>query len=236
MKKVKLFFVLFTLTLVISIVGLPFRGVGVYALGDFEENGIIYELQENGNYTVIGCNNCDDEIVIPSEVNGKKVTKIKSFNNSNVKVIYLPNTIQKIEAYAFANNCSLDKVVLPDELEVIENNTFSNCCRLRTVELPANLKSIEDLAFSRCYLLKSITIPNKVEAINKSAFTYCHILKDIFVSDENNNFKVLADGSLLDINKGETIVHVNRKDLLEKEKMAERFTCIYSSKYSSSKC
>ena len=285
----KLGSVLSVLVLVISIIA-PFWGIRVHALGDFEENGIVYELQENDTYAVIECNSDAEKTIIPSKVNGKEVTKIKSFNNftgkevefaetvkeignyafecrqslnkvvlhdgldiigekafsgcvsletieipetvkeigdfafwfcSSLNVIEMPNTVRKLGESAFQYCFSLDKAVLSDNLEVIKRDTFSGCNSLRTIKLPENIKSIEELAFKGCSLLKSIEIPSEVINIDKSAFNYCHILQEIFISAENNNFKVLEDGSLFDNNKNEVIVHVDKNDLAEKEKMSD---------------
>lgn len=88
---------------------------------DFEENGVKYTYDDDMLYVRTYDGTGESEIVIPSELYGKKVTKISmgAFQNLGAKVagqdkvyrVYLPNSITYIGENAF-KNCSNIKVVL----------------------------------------------------------------------------------------------------------------------------
>ena len=88
---------------------------------DFEENGVKYTYENDMLYVRTYDGTGDEEIVIPSELYGKKVTKISAgaFKNLGIKVasqnkvyrVYLPNTITYIGENAFSY-CANVKVVL----------------------------------------------------------------------------------------------------------------------------
>lgn len=88
---------------------------------DFEENGVKYTYENDMLYVRTYDGSGETEIIIPSELYGKKVTKISmgAFQNLGTKVagqnmvyrVYLPDTITYIGENAF-KNCSNIKVVL----------------------------------------------------------------------------------------------------------------------------
>ena len=110
----------------------------------------------------------ENEIVIPSEIEGYPVTMIG-----------------KGEQYErFIDGWTLDKIniTIPDTVTSIENYAFHGC-NATNIELPNSLKYIGDYAFYECYSLENITIPESVTYIGKKAYGgYTHIS-----IDENNN-------------------------------------------------
>ena len=90
--------------------------------------------------------------VIPSEIDGKKVTQIGS--------------------YAFSSCTELTSVTIPDGVTSIGNSTFSDCTSLETVTIPNSVTHIYPRAFYNCTLLKEVTIPASVTSIRDYAFGY----------------------------------------------------------------
>ena len=233
MKKVKLFSMVAAMSLVVSMGVSQLGEARAYASYENEgygciqksekygQDGLEYELQEDGSYMVTGCNSTAESVTVPSEVNGRNISRIKSFGYFAGKEVIISDSVKDIDDNAFIEVCCLDKVVLPEGLQVIKKGTFTGCCRLRTVELPSSLKSIEDEAFRACYLLESIKIPASVESISKSAFMYCYLLSDISVDEGNKFFNVAEDGSLLNVVEDTIVVRVDREDLARKEKIAD---------------
>ena len=90
--------------------------------------------------------------VIPSEIDGKKVTQIGS--------------------YAFSSCTELTSVTIPDGVTSIGNSTFSDCTSLETVTIPNSVTHIYPRAFYNCTSLKEVTIPASVTSIRDYAFGY----------------------------------------------------------------
>ncbi len=75
-------------------------------------------------------------VMIPSEINGMKVTAIGDS--------------------AFQNCASLSMLVLPDSITAIGNNAFSGCTSLTNVVIPLNVAKIGENAFTGCDALSEI--------------------------------------------------------------------------------
>ncbi len=98
----------------------------------------------------------DDGTMIP-------ITEIApyAFEDSEITSVLIPNSIVKIEEYAF-NNCAALRYVnfqwdesgnhygADSHLEEVASYAFANCCSLRTISFPCGVKSIGDHAFQNC--------------------------------------------------------------------------------------
>lgn len=91
-----------------------------------------------------------ENIIIPAEYNGKKVTQIAE--------------------KAFAGFRNLKSVNIPEGITLIGERAFNGCESLETVNLPKTLKTIGFSAFNMCKNLKSVTIYSGVEMIERNAF------------------------------------------------------------------
>lgn len=107
------------------------------------DNGLNYtessllKYSDNGNsVTITGSDNSLTDIVIPEEIDGKKVTAISGIGGN------------------------VTSLVLPDTLESIENATFKNCVYLESIYIPASVTSIGKGAFENCMSLSNIQISN----------------------------------------------------------------------------
>ena len=90
--------------------------------------------------------------VIPSEIDGKKVTQI---------------------GYNAFNGCTeLTSITIPDGVTCIGNSAFSDCTSLETVTIPNSVTHIYPRAFYNCTLLKEVTIPASATSIGNEAFGY----------------------------------------------------------------
>ena len=90
--------------------------------------------------------------VIPSEIDGKRVTQI---------------------GYDAFNDCTeLTSITIPDGVTIIGNSAFSDCTSLETVTIPNSVTHIYTRAFYNCTSLKEVTIPASVTDIGDEAFGY----------------------------------------------------------------
>ena len=155
---------------------------------EYIETYFTLTLLEDGTYSIKAkdCYNMPEQIVIPSEYKGISITVIDeyafsvahTYDNTQVKRVYIPNSIHTIGICA-----------------------FYKCINLTTIVLPEGLKKIEVGVFSDCTNLKSVTIPKSVTYIGHTAFFNCKSLTDIYYSGSRQdwaNVDILAVNQWLD--------------------------------------
>ena len=122
MKKVLSFVLILALVLTCSVAAVP---VSALELWDFE-----YKVNSDGTATITDYYGEVTELVIPSTLDGYKVTEIGS--------------------YAFRDCSSLTGITIPDGVEYIGDSTFSGCSSLTGITIPSSVTSIGDDAFCGC--------------------------------------------------------------------------------------
>ena len=111
----------------------------------------------------------DNEIDIPSTIEGKKVTEIWkwAFKNTVLTTVKLPDTLKQISESAFEDNI-IEKIEIPEGVEIIDNYAFKNN-KLKALKLPKTLKTIGDEAFYKNNLNK-IAVPGRLNKVGENAF------------------------------------------------------------------
>ena len=120
--------------------------------------GLSYE-QTEGGLVFTGVGSCTDkDIVIPDEIDGKKVIAVadKAFKRSNVESVVIPATVKVIGDEAFFSCSSLKTVVIGEGIESIGEYAFFGCSRLTTVTISGDVKSIGAYAFDLCNKLTTV--------------------------------------------------------------------------------
>ena len=118
--------------------------------GDYD-----YQVLDDGTVEITDYKGSDTNLVIPSEIDGKKVTSIGS-------------------AFAFCK--SLTEVKIPDSVTSIGDSAFCGCASLTNIEIPDSVTSIGGSAFYGCTNLTEVKIPNSVTYIGSEAFKDCNNL------------------------------------------------------------
>lgn len=117
-----------------------------------------YEENEDGTITITAYTGDAEELVIPSEIDGKTVSAIDSG-------IFSPLN---------GGNKTIKKITVPGSVKTIGEEAFACATALEEVYIEDGVTEIGDLAFSGCTNLKKITIPKSVEKIGKGAFLYVY--------------------------------------------------------------
>ena len=143
--------------------------VTVKTYRDFE-----YSILDDGTVKITDYTGSDSKLVIPSTIDGKKVTSIGG--------------------YAFEYCTSLTSITIPNSVTSIGDYAFSNCRSLTSITIPNSVTSIGVCAFEYCTSLTSITIPNSVTRIGNYAFKGTPWLK----AQQEKNPLVIVNGILID--------------------------------------
>ena len=107
-----------------------------FVYGDFH-----YQILDDGTVEITYYLGADKEVVIPSTINGKKVTSIGHG--------------------AFMECINIEKITIPDSVTTIDYNAFSDCPNLVSITIPCNVTSIGAYSFNGCEKLTSITVDSK---------------------------------------------------------------------------
>ena len=145
----------------------------------------------------------DESIVIPSEIDGKKVTVIGSsafYGFKSLKNIEIPDGITSIENYAFCQCWSITSLSVPESVTSIGTGAFRFCGDLKEIKLPSNLTVLSDSLFGADANLEYITfgdaektdtviIPETVQKMGNYVFMNCEKIKNIKLP---SNLKIIG--------------------------------------------
>lgn len=119
---------------------------------DDTSNCVYYESDEGiiiTGYDDTDFYNAKKDIVIPSEINGKKVVEIEEFyvfdytdsDNSYIKVT-VPSTVKVIREYAMSF-CDINEIVIENGVETIEEFAFCGSDDLEKATIPESVTSMD---------------------------------------------------------------------------------------------
>ena len=150
------------------------------------DDGFKYTVEDD-EVTIKGYEGSKTTLTIPSEIDGKKVTKIgaNAFDsNTSITSVEIPDSVTTIDSYAFYNATALESVSIPESVTTMNEGAFANCTALSTVNLPSKLKTISYGLFASCSNLTKIEIPEGVTSIDGYAFYTCTSLKEINIPEK----------------------------------------------------
>lgn len=174
--------------------------------GEFEYSWLNCEGTE---IEINGYNGSDTEVVIPSEIEGKLVTRIgsRAFNGcSSLVNITIPASVTSIGREAFngtpwlankrkenslvvINHIVIDgstccgEVVIPEGVTGIVAGAFEGCSELTSIKIPDSVTHVGNAVFSGCNNLKSISIGEGLTSIGEYTFDGCSSLVEISIPD-----------------------------------------------------
>ena len=188
-------------------------------------NGFMYEEKES-EITITGYVGDKTEVVIPGEINGKKVTTIgdRAFGECtsltsvtipegvtsigddafelcvNLTSISLPKSLTSIGSWGFSAT-GLTSITIPENVRSIGCDAFFSCSKLKKVVLPEGITRISSRTFAMCSNLTDITIPDSVTSIDEGAFCGCDKLDSIVIPDSVIEIDVRKKGEPLNVNR-----------------------------------
>ena len=150
----------------------------------------------DGTVTITDYIGTDETVIVPSEIEGKKVTSIacQGLQGSRFVNVTLPDTIQVIDDMAFEGCTNLEDINLPDSITDIGGGAFYKCKSLKSISLPNGLETIKRSTFSGCESLASAQIPNTVKSIELCAFLECKSLSNVTIPDSVTS---IGDGAFI---------------------------------------
>ena len=167
------------------------------SIEELEEDGIITDVEITNNVSITNytCGGLEDnkdairDVIIPSKINGKLVTRIDSYAFSGlddeeklveeklIDSIVIPNSVTSIGYSAFSEN-QLTSVVIPNNIIAIEDYTFSGN-NFKSIIIPDSVTTIGENAFANNSSLISVVIPDNVTSIGREAFADCTSLETV---------------------------------------------------------
>lgn len=154
-----------------------------------------YQNTSYGNYKYYVPEDADNEcsvyeysgnksnVIIPSSMNGKKVTTLENTfkSNQNIVSVVIPNSVKNISG-AFEGCSNLANIIMPSALEILGSNSFSSANNLTDIEIPNTVTEIGNYCFAGCNMT-SIKLPNTIKYIGTEAFANCTKLNSIIIPD-----------------------------------------------------
>lgn len=99
-----------------------------------------------------------EHVRVPQQVNGQTVVGLrKTFDDTNIVSVSLPDTIRSVGELAFGGCVYLAGIELPEGVEYIGDSAFYGCYGIETIVLPSTVRYIGDNVFYSCDSLRSIT-------------------------------------------------------------------------------
>lgn len=136
----------------LATITIPLNATGTrkyeYDTGIIGETKCVYDYDADGHLRVVfGIKSFDISKI------GVKVIGQHAYNGRGVSgVITIPQSVTRIEDYAFANNPNITKVYMPSTIEYIGANAFAGCTGLVRVVLPDSCQYVGTNAFKGCPL------------------------------------------------------------------------------------
>ena len=125
------------------------------------------------------------DIVIPSEFEGKPVTRIGHLAFENCREmtsVTIPSSVTSIGDLAFSH-CTKATFNFPNTITSVGGAVFEYCEELTHFTMPPGSTEIGDSMFQGCTKLTSVSIPPSVTALRSDAFRRCTALTEIDLPD-----------------------------------------------------
>lgn len=165
-----------------------FMSVRAAAMTDYFVKGnadahLTWEIKSDNTLKITGCVGVFTDLVIPSSIDGYKVTEIADeafVGNTSIKSVSIPSSVMRIGTWAFGNCASLESVELYNGVTELSDFAFDGCKKLKSFDVPNSVTYIGRSVFGSCDALETVNLPYSVTYINGyDLFYHCYALKSI---------------------------------------------------------
>ena len=159
------------------------RGTGIASITI--PSTVAYSETSNGNGALAGCMALNEVVFAQGTVKIPDNICASPDQNSYIKSVKIPESIQEIGSYAFYNCASLSGAVdIPAATKVVGGGAFSGCTSVTSVTTHQNnalewTGRIDGSAFARCAALTSVEIAGSIKSIGAYAFEECTKLSTV---------------------------------------------------------
>ena len=119
------------------------------------------------------------ELELPNSV--VKINKYAFFNCKNLSKIQLPKKLKEIGSFAF-QKCGLKEIDIPGSVTHIGVHAFEGCYKLKKISLSKNMKKINTNTFDSCGFTE-VHVPGNIKTIGIGAFAWCNKLEKVYIED-----------------------------------------------------
>ena len=175
----------------VSMMAFPAVTYGATRVASQDGNWEILADYNKNTCTVIAYNGSQANLVIPSKIDGLKVTALEMGyqignpsgsrweNRRAIVTVKVPSTVKSIGYATFANLPNLKSVDIPTSVTTFGTDLFNSCTSLTDFTIPSKMTEIPSAMFRYCSALSNVVIHSKVTSIDSSAFEGCTSLKSI---------------------------------------------------------
>lgn len=162
-----------------------------------------YTKQPDGTLRLDSYKGSDEDVVIPPEITGAKVTVIGKQalspsapgakgiilkQRQRIRSITIPDTVTTIEDGAFEYCKELTEISVPNSVVTIGREAFEQCAKLQKAVLPAHDCTLGGGMFFFCQELEEVRLPADLKELGKTSalkgmFAYCGKLSKIVLPD-----------------------------------------------------
>lgn len=149
--------------------------------GDFS-----YVLSADRKASLVGYTGTDENLIL-SKIDGYDIVSIGASvfeNNTTLKQIELPDTLNGIYKAAFKNTSALESIIIPKSVQIIDTEAFYNSS-IRTIEFEddSELVIIGAYSFAETDNIEAFDVPSSVANIKDYAFYKSSVNSVIFDDD-----------------------------------------------------
>ena len=183
-----------------------------------------YHVNENGTITIDKYLGHETDVVIPDIIKGKEVTEVGAlcfYENTKIRSVDIPPTIQIIGEGAFSLCESLENVSGGENVKAIGEDAFSLNSKLINIPDFSNVEIIMNCAFDGCNSLSQAIISDKLHYVGVFAFACTKVEPSIIPDsmqtigtyafskiekdDKKDAFLIVGDEMLIDYPDIETV-------------------------------
>ncbi len=201
-----------------------YNGMPVTVIGDFYNSNGVTSITIPNSITRIydtAFNDCGNIEWVYVDANNKTYKSVNDciLTKDGKTLIFgcknsiIPESVTKINSWAFIGCGGLTNITIPNSVESIGFQAFKNCSGLSSIAMGNSVESISSSAFEGCSGLTYLTISDSVTYIGEDAFKNCSGLRSISIGkSEASIWKALYGCSKLEYIEVDTNNELYRSD------------------------